>query len=105
MFSNGKQLVEVVETYDLVILNLQPDTDVSVIDYLITDQDTQKITSKSYFDEAKLYTPYRTKKESSGETLEFLDHCAMTTCVKIHKGTRKTNLKPQKMKMWVIDAQ
>ena len=34
----------------------------------------------------------------------FSDHCAMNTCVEICKGTRKTKLKPQKMKMWVIDA-
>ena len=116
--SNGKQLMEVVEVYDLVILNMQQDTEgkwtriqkkgnaecKSVIDYLITDQDTRKITSKTHVDEEKLYTPYRTKKDSRGETLVFSDHCAMTTCVEICKGTRKTKLKPQKMKMWVIDA-
>ena len=116
--SNGKQLMEVVEVYDLVVLNMQQDTEgkwtriqkkgnaecKSVIDYLITDQDTRKITSKTHVDEEKLYTPYRTKKDSRGETLVFSDHCAMTTCVEICKGTRKTKLKPQKMKMWVIDA-
>ena len=116
--SNGKQLMEVVEIYDLAILNLQPDTEgkwtriqkkgnaecKSVIDYLITDQDTQKMTSKTHVDEEKLYTPYRTKKETGGETLVFSDHCAMTTCVEIRKGTGKTKLKPQKMKTWVIDA-
>lgn len=115
--TNGRVLKEIVDAYNLTVLNLLPNTEgkwtriqrksgtevKSVIDYVISDSDTGNGAGKTVVDEEKMYTPYRSKKDGNGKSLVFTDHCAITTALTLKKGTNKKKHKPQKMKIWVID--
>ena len=101
---NGKRLKEVVERYDLKVLNFGQETEgkwtriqikdgvecKSQIDYIITDEVTQKKQIKTSIDEEKMITPYRTKKDGNKKSITFSDHCAISTSFSITKGASKT---------------
>ena len=116
---NGKLLKGVIDKYDLKVANFKPDTDghwtriqtkeniecKSMIDYIITDPDTEKLVSRTVVDEEKLYTPYRSKKEGKKKILVFTDHCSISTNIDIVKGSGKSERKQEKKKIWVIEEQ
>ena len=111
---NGKRIKEIVENYELNVLNIQPGTEgrwtriqkksgtvcKSEIDYILTDQGTQ--VGKTIIDEDKLLTPYRTKKQGENKTIVFSDHCSITTALHIVKGTTKHKQPTEKVKRWKL---
>ena len=113
---NGKRLNELVEKYDLKVLNFQPGAEgkwtriqrkdgelcKSQIDYIITDPATQKRSRNTMIDEDKMFTPYRTRKVGKEKELVFSDHCTITTCINMAKGCNLKKIKREKTKYWVL---
>ena len=112
---NGKRLMELVDKYELKVLNFGQKTEgkwtriqmkdgvecKSEIDYIITDKSTQEKEIKTLIDEEKMFTPYRTKKDGNKKSIVFSDHCTMSSSFEITKGTggKKDS---GKSKYWVL---
>ena len=113
---NGKWAKEIIDKYDLRILNFQPETEgkwtriqqkgkvecKSEIDYVITDANTRNCVQKTIIDEEKIFTSYRIKKQGKKKSLIFSDHCAIMTSLNIQKGKNKRKNPTEKLKRWVI---
>ena len=90
---NGKALKEIIDKYDLHVVNFQPDTEgkwtriqkkdgvicKSIIDYIITDSCTQEKVNNTVIDEEKMYTPYRYKNTRKNKSIIYSDHCSIST--------------------------
>ena len=115
---NGKRIREMVDKYDLSILNFDPETEgkwtriqrkgqvevKSQIDFIITDRDTKKKVRNTVIDEQKLSTPYRTKVLKNEKSIIFSDHCAITTIIDIKKGSTARKSQMQKQKYTAVTA-
>ena len=113
---NGKRLKALIDKYELKVSNLNPETEgrwtriqrkegvecKSQIDYIITDTSIQERSIGTVIDEDKMFTPYRTKKVGRDKAVVFSDHCAITTTVRITKGSKKQKSKKEKFKYWVL---
>ena len=113
---NGKRMREMVEEYDLSILNIRPNTEgkwtriqkrndelqKSEIDFIIADTKMCELAEQVVIDEDKLFTPYRTMKRGINKSIVFSDHCAMTTSFGIRKGANTNKRKTQKTKIWKL---
>ena len=113
---NGERLKEMVEKYELKVMNIQPDTDgrwtriqkkgdqvcKSVLDYIIMDGKLAERAGKTTVDEDKLFTPYRTKKCGTERSIVFSDHCAMMTSLEIVKGTTRKRQRKDIIKCWKL---
>ena len=113
---NGKRLKELVDLYDLKVINFEAETEgkwtriqmkdgkecKSQIDYIITDSSTIRRVTKTIIDEEKMFTPYRTKKTGTNKSITFSDHCAINTTIDIPKGRNTIRTKVDKMKQWVL---
>ena len=113
---NGKRLMEVVDKYELKVLNFGPKTEgkwtriqmkdgvecKSQIDYIITDKSTHEKEITTLIDEEKMFTPYRTKKENNKRSIVFSDHCTISSSFKITKGANKKKDNSGKSKYWVL---
>ena len=74
----------------------------SVLDYLIADVESSKLTSAISIDENKMYTPYRIAKKKSKPQIVFSDHCAIIATFMISKGGKLAKPKVTKTKAWHI---
>ena len=106
--SNGKLLKEVIEEYDLNVLNfsslckgkwtheIRTNGNRSVIDYLIVDEKLNKCVKEVIIDEQCLFCPFRLLKKKNGDIKQiFTDHNAILISFKVH---RKDNLNKIKKK-------
>ena len=116
---NGKRLKEMVDEFELDVLNIHPSTEgkwtriqrkgdalcKSEIDYIITDlATTPGERNRTVIDEDKMYTPYRMNKRGMEKTIVFSDHCAITTELEIVKGTVIVKQPAEKIKQWKLTA-
>ncbi len=115
---NGKLLREVVDMYQLKILNHDPKTEgkwtriqkrkneeiKSVLDYVIVDTATKEKVKEMIIDESKLFTPYHVKKERNQKTIVFSDHCAITSTFSIPTGKVSSKQNVEKSKVWILTA-
>ena len=115
---NGKRLKEMVEKFELCVVNIHPSTEgkwtriqrkgdsvcKSEIDYIITDTTTMPREGRTVVDEDKMFTPHRMKKNGLVKTITFSDHCAITTELEIIKGNVKEKQPAEKIKQWKLTA-
>ncbi len=113
---SGKLLEEVIDTYDLTVLNHHPETEgkwtriqsrkgveiKSVIDYVVVDSTMQEKVKKLVIDESKMYTPYRIKKQKLQKSIVFSDHCAMIAKYEITTGRNRVKQASEKSKTWIL---
>ena len=113
---NGKRLKELIDEYELKVLNIQLGTEGkwtriqrkgdiinrSIIDYIITTPETSKMFGKVVVDEEKMITPYRTTKQGENQRIVFSDHCAITTHLQIEKGSTIDKQLKEKIKRWIL---
>ena len=98
--ANGKRLKEVIEKYQLEILNFHPNTtgkwtrvqknkkmtDKSVIDYVMVEKNLKSRIEEMIIDEDKMYTPWRVVFRKKERRIIFSDHTAMISTINIVRG-------------------
>ena len=98
--NNGTLLKELVEKYELDVLNFHPSatgkwtrirkkkktTERSVIDYIMVEENLKSRIEDVVIDEDKLYTPWRLVYSKKQRHIIFSDHTAMITTVNINRG-------------------
>ena len=113
--ANGKSLKEVVEKYELEVLNFHPNTvgewtriqkkknivEKSVIDYVLVEENLKNRVDGVIIDEDKLYTPWRSVFNKRGRRIIFSDHTAIITTINIKRGQLSNELSEQ-VKGWRI---
>ena len=113
--TNGESLKEVVEKYELGVLNFHPKTvgewtriqkkknivEKSVIDYVIVEDNLKNRVDEVIIDEDKLYTPWRSVFHKKARRIIFSDHTAIITTINIKRG-QLPNEPPEQVKGWRI---
>ena len=98
--ANGKLLKDVIEKYQLEVLNFHPITtgkwtriqrkknqiERSVIDYVLVEENLYSRIEEVVIDENKLYTPWRVVSRKKCRQIIFSDHTAIITTVNIKRG-------------------
>ena len=98
--NNGTLLKELVEKYELDVLNFHPSatgkwtrirkkkktTERSVIDYIMVEENLKSRIEDVVIDEDKLYTPWRLVYSKKQRHIIFSDHTAMITTININRG-------------------
>ena len=99
--TNGTHLKEVVDKYELDVLNFHQNsvgkwtriqkkkatTEKSVIDYVLVEDNLKNRVKSVIIDEDKLYTPWRTTYRKKQRQITFSDHTAIITTVDIERGS------------------
>ena len=100
MSGNGKLLKEIVEKYQMEILNFHPvrtgkwtriqknkrQIEKSVIDYVLIEDNLNSRIEEVTIDEQKLYTPWRVVSGKKQRRIIFSDHTAIITTINIKRG-------------------
>lgn len=98
--SNGKHLKELMEKYQLDVLNFHTNTvgkwtriqkqkgilKKSIIDYVLVEDNMKNRVEKVVIDEDKLYTPWRSISKKKERKIIFSDHTAIITTINIKRG-------------------
>ena len=113
--NNGKLLKELVEKYQLRVLNFhqkaigkwtriqnsKKGTEKSIIDYILVEDNLKGRVDRILIDEDKLYTPWRLKSCRRKRRIIFSDHTAIITTINITKGLTPVNtVSPPKS--WIV---
>ena len=98
--ANGKFLKELVDKYQLEVLNFHPSatgkwtrvkknkktTEKSVIDYVLVEENLKSRIEEVIIDEDKLYTPWRVVSRKKNRHIIFSDHTAIIATINIKRG-------------------
>lgn len=116
LIGNGKLLHDLVQSYNLKVLNFDGKTNgkwtriqlknkveiKSVLDYIIADTTLHELFTGANIDECKLYTPYRIKKQSDKINIVHSDHCSISSSFYIKKGRKVVRKPVEKKVVWKL---
>ena len=111
---NGTLLKEVIEKYELKVINFHQNTvgkwtriqktknseQKSVLDYILVKEDIAEKVERLIIDEDKLYTPWRVVTRKGKKEIVFTDHAAMIMSMDVLTGSKREEGKGAKK--WVI---
>ncbi|MCH2405851.1 MAG: reverse transcriptase family protein [Nitrosopumilus sp.] len=112
--ANGFRLKEVIENYDLKVVNFHEKTDgkwtrilknkkdisKSILDYILLDKQHYTQVKEMIIDEERFFTPYRITKRLGKRKITFTDHSAMLVAMNLSKGVMKKEAGMKSTKIW-----